>query len=63
MRRCKRADWMCVFACSQLKKTSIGCRMPLTRVDTASSDTKVSYFFRFRGVMSVMFRSLCSLTP
>ena len=53
------ADWMCVLACSQLKKTSIGCRMPLTCVDAASSDTKVSYFFRLRGVMSVMFRSVC----
>ena len=53
------ADWMCVFACSQLKKTSIGCRMPLTCVAAASSDTKVSYFFRFRGVMSATFRSVC----
>ena len=42
------ADWMCVLACSQLKKTSIGCRRALMRVDTASSETRTSYFFRFR---------------
>ena len=30
------ADWMCVLACSQLKKTSIGCRRALVRVDTAA---------------------------
>ena len=29
---------MCVLACSQLKKTSIGCRRALMRVDTASSE-------------------------
>lgn len=53
------ADWMCVLACSQLKKTSIGCRRALMRVDTASSETRTSYFFRFRGVMSATFRSVC----